>query len=514
MKLKRFVAKDMREALTMVKDELGADAIIMSNKRVATGVEIVAGVESLPAPMAVPNGMAGLPNGMPTPNGMAGLPNGMAMPQGQVALGYAQEQYPAQGYAPAQGMSPAQGMGQGMGPAQGMGMGAPGANTLNGGGNGHQIGSALANLANAIAMSGQQRVLSNEGITLNSPELAASLESNPDFRQAQTQNSAMGSMPMVPMPSGPVVPNVPAVPSTAAPLSAQDPAEEARKAASNKHQAYAKSLIEILERQNTMSKEQGAQLMEDIAAQQNAKSNRMAPPAGFADAASGLNGPAAPRALGNQAAVGTFSANNPNIPSSSATPRFVENQQGMGFAPMPAATAMSGSPASAASANTAVPLRSAVPAAAPDSIKAQTMGAQGLQAPLPVSQNQQGRPQVSPVSPLPAGASNAGNVASESPAYGGMRSVDEDSLKGTGVSRIINPIEGEDDDMANDPMKKAGPSRIDPSLDEDADLFKTPPLPLSQQREFKNFFGKSKARQEKEDVLALRLIAKAVLMPL
>ena len=80
-----------------------------------------------------------------------------------------------------------------------------------------------------------------------------------------------------------------------------------------------------------------------------------------------------------------------------------------------------------------------------------------------------------------------------------MRSVDEDSLKGTGVSRIINPIEGEDDDMANDPMKKAGPSRIDPSLDEDADLFKTPPLPLSQQREFKNFFGKSKARQEKED---------------
>ena len=507
MKLKRFVAKDMREALTMVKDELGADAIIMSNKRVATGVEIVAGVESLPAPMAVPNGMAGLPNGMAgMPNGMP-TPNGMPIPmaQGQAALGYAQGQYPDQGYAQGQGMPlgqgmgnpsmpQAQGMGQGVGPAQGvspaqgMGMGAPSANALNGGGNGHQIGSALANLANAIAMSGQQRVLSNEGITLNSPELAASLESNPDFRQAQTQNSAMGSMPMVPMPAGPAVPTVPAgaaVPSVVAPLSAQDPAEEARKAASNKHQAYAKSLIEILERQNTMSKEQGAQLMEDIAAQQNAKTNRMAPPAGFADAASGLNGPAAPRALENQAAVGTFSANNPNIPSSSATPRFVENQQGMGFAPMPASPA--------------VPTRPAVPAAAPDSITAQTMGAQGLQAPLPVSQNQQGRPQVSPVSPLPAGASNAGNVASESPAYGGMRSVDEDSLKGTGVSRIINPIEGEDDDMANDPMKKAGPSRIDPSLDEDADLFKTPPLPLSQQREFKNFFGKSKARQEKED---------------
>ena len=48
MKLKRFVAKDMKEALTLVKDELGDDAIIMSNKRVAAGVEIVAGVESLP----------------------------------------------------------------------------------------------------------------------------------------------------------------------------------------------------------------------------------------------------------------------------------------------------------------------------------------------------------------------------------------------------------------------------------------------------------------------------------
>ncbi len=53
--------------------------------------------------------------------------------------------------------------------------------------------------------------------------------------------------------------------------------------------------------------------------------------------------------------------------------------------------------------------------------------------------------------------------------------------------------------MANDPMKKAGPSRIDPSLDDDADLFKTPPLPLSQQREFKNFFVKSKTKQEKEE---------------
>jgi len=42
MKIKRFVAKDIRQAMRMVKDELGADAVIMSNKPVDGGVEIVA----------------------------------------------------------------------------------------------------------------------------------------------------------------------------------------------------------------------------------------------------------------------------------------------------------------------------------------------------------------------------------------------------------------------------------------------------------------------------------------
>lgn len=42
MKIKRFVAKDIRLAMRMVKDELGADAVIMSNKTVDQGVEIVA----------------------------------------------------------------------------------------------------------------------------------------------------------------------------------------------------------------------------------------------------------------------------------------------------------------------------------------------------------------------------------------------------------------------------------------------------------------------------------------
>ncbi|WP_070963545.1 flagellar biosynthesis protein FlhF [Vibrio sonorensis] len=45
MKIKRFFAKDMRTALLQVKEELGVDAVIMSNKKVAGGVEIVAAVD-------------------------------------------------------------------------------------------------------------------------------------------------------------------------------------------------------------------------------------------------------------------------------------------------------------------------------------------------------------------------------------------------------------------------------------------------------------------------------------
>ncbi|WP_199611230.1 flagellar biosynthesis protein FlhF [Flocculibacter collagenilyticus] len=45
MKIKRFVARDMRTALNEVKEELGVDAVIMSNKKVAEGVEIVAAID-------------------------------------------------------------------------------------------------------------------------------------------------------------------------------------------------------------------------------------------------------------------------------------------------------------------------------------------------------------------------------------------------------------------------------------------------------------------------------------
>ncbi|MFT4652756.1 MAG: flagellar biosynthesis protein FlhF [Patiriisocius sp.] len=55
MKIRRFFGKDMREALKQVKDELGGDAVIMSNKKVANGVELVAAIDPVSAPMATNN---------------------------------------------------------------------------------------------------------------------------------------------------------------------------------------------------------------------------------------------------------------------------------------------------------------------------------------------------------------------------------------------------------------------------------------------------------------------------
>lgn len=45
MKIKRFVAQDMRQALRMVRDALGEDAVILSNKSVEGGVELTAAVD-------------------------------------------------------------------------------------------------------------------------------------------------------------------------------------------------------------------------------------------------------------------------------------------------------------------------------------------------------------------------------------------------------------------------------------------------------------------------------------
>jgi flagellar biosynthesis protein FlhF len=45
MKIKRFVAATMREAIRLVRDEQGPDAVILSNRRVDEGVEVVAAVD-------------------------------------------------------------------------------------------------------------------------------------------------------------------------------------------------------------------------------------------------------------------------------------------------------------------------------------------------------------------------------------------------------------------------------------------------------------------------------------
>lgn len=45
MKIRRFIGKDMRSALAQIKEELGADAVIMSNKKIPEGVELMAAVD-------------------------------------------------------------------------------------------------------------------------------------------------------------------------------------------------------------------------------------------------------------------------------------------------------------------------------------------------------------------------------------------------------------------------------------------------------------------------------------
>jgi flagellar biosynthesis protein FlhF len=45
MKIKRFLAKNMREAIRLVREEQGPDAVILSNRRIDGGVEVVAAVD-------------------------------------------------------------------------------------------------------------------------------------------------------------------------------------------------------------------------------------------------------------------------------------------------------------------------------------------------------------------------------------------------------------------------------------------------------------------------------------
>ena len=64
MKIRRFVAKDMRSALAQIKEELGVDAVIMSNKKIPEGVELMAAVDysqSVPAAEASNEATTGAP---------------------------------------------------------------------------------------------------------------------------------------------------------------------------------------------------------------------------------------------------------------------------------------------------------------------------------------------------------------------------------------------------------------------------------------------------------------------
>ena len=64
MKMRRFIAPEMREVIQKVNEELGPDALILSNRRVADGVEIIAAVdyeEALQDASALPGEHAGAP---------------------------------------------------------------------------------------------------------------------------------------------------------------------------------------------------------------------------------------------------------------------------------------------------------------------------------------------------------------------------------------------------------------------------------------------------------------------
>ncbi|MBS0395148.1 MAG: flagellar biosynthesis protein FlhF, partial [Proteobacteria bacterium] len=45
MKIKRFVATSMREALESVRAEQGPDAVIISNRRIDGGIELITAVD-------------------------------------------------------------------------------------------------------------------------------------------------------------------------------------------------------------------------------------------------------------------------------------------------------------------------------------------------------------------------------------------------------------------------------------------------------------------------------------
>ena len=91
MKIKRFFAKDMRAALAQVKETLGSDAVIMSNKKVTGGIEIVAAVDyDDPKPNVAPSAVTqntGNSRAAAALNSLSAVPGFMDLSDDKVSLG-------------------------------------------------------------------------------------------------------------------------------------------------------------------------------------------------------------------------------------------------------------------------------------------------------------------------------------------------------------------------------------------------------------------------------------------
>ena len=81
MKIKRFIGKNMREAIRMVREEQGPESVILSNRRVPGGIEVVAAVDYDEALMqaslrrtAEPAAAAAAPTHLPEPEAAEVVP--------------------------------------------------------------------------------------------------------------------------------------------------------------------------------------------------------------------------------------------------------------------------------------------------------------------------------------------------------------------------------------------------------------------------------------------------------
>lgn len=426
MKLKRFVAKDMRTALTLVKEELGADAIIMSNKRIASGVEIVAGIENLPQPKlsttanaaaASVDNNAGAPKvNAPKPERERRLIGGKNQAYAKSLIEILERQ---------QTMSQEQG-----------------ARLINDIDKANAANAARANAANAAKVPQARLVSQGEGQPASAGGIKPNMQGGPGAIAQGRPASAQGSM-------------------GASGVSASGMGAGAG--------------------MGTGTMAQGIQGRQEGQGECLAQANRTMTPGRMIEAKTVPQGPMMRSPYGN-------------VPEPQGAIQITAEQAAAVAAKTKAAAAAAGFATSKSQAATLTNSANAHLLEPRDEFDVDELGQQ-LSPGVFQSYSQDAR-----IAESRLGDDSVNVMSSES------FEVSEISPQRTasipGAASLVNPISsiyGDDDDMANDPSKKAGPSTIDPSLDEDADLFKTPPLPLSQQREFKNFFVKSKARQEKED---------------